>query len=599
MNGATMGELHIDLYDGTQWIENVIPAIIGNQGTAWKQGVVNLQPFVGNIINIRFRGITGSSFTSDLALDDINISEVTAAPIAAFTTSTNNTCTNNAIQLTDASINIPQTWSWQITPATFNYVNNTNATTGNPVVVFNATGIYTVQLTVTNTNGQDSLTQTNLINVANGGTIPYIENFNAFSFPNPAISLQNPDNGDTWETVTTVGSDGSSTQALYVNNFNYNAVGEEDALVLTFDLTNETAATLKFDVAHARYSGTYSDGIRIDAYTDCGNTFASTLYNKSGAALATAPDQTTTFSPNSAAQWRNETVDLSNFIGNIVTLKIINVCGYGNNTYLDNINIDTTSIIPVTLQANITRSGGDYCVGMPVTFYNNSIGTNLTYNWDFGTNATPSTATTAGPHNVTYNSNGLQTAKLTITDSNGDKDSTSATVFVSGIAVANFNLIQQNDSTIKLFYGGLYTNTFQWYFGDGNVSTVQNPLYTYDSSGTFTVSLIVQGDCGDDTLTQDVIIQLVNTNNIFNTAENITVFPNPTNGIFQITINGLKEKANLKLIDVQGRIIKTWNTESTATILQKNLDITEVPSGIYFLHIQTDKSSDIIKLLKE
>jgi len=41
------------------------------------------------------------------------------------------------------------------------------------------------------------------------------------------------------------------------------------------------------------------------------------------------------------------------------------------------------------------------------------------YYWSFGTNATPTDASTAGPHTVSYDTTGSQTITLTVTDSNG------------------------------------------------------------------------------------------------------------------------------------------------------------------------------------
>jgi len=45
-------------------------------------------------------------------------------------------------------------------------------------------------------------------------------------------------------------------------------------------------------------------------------------------------------------------------------------------------------------------------------------------------------------------------------------------------------------------------STWQWDFGDGNSSTVQNPTNEYTSSGDFSVTLIVSGPGGIDTLTK-------------------------------------------------------------------------------------------------
>lgn len=82
MYGADMGELHIDVLQGINWDLDVMNPISGNQGNLWKQSVVDLTAYAGQIINIRFRGITGSYYRSDIALDDINIKEQTGTGIS-------------------------------------------------------------------------------------------------------------------------------------------------------------------------------------------------------------------------------------------------------------------------------------------------------------------------------------------------------------------------------------------------------------------------------------------------------------------------------------------------------------------------------------
>jgi len=74
MYGDTMGELHIDLFDGSVWQEDIIPAINGDQGDQWFEKLIDLSTFTGSV-QIRFRGITSSSFTSDMAIDDFWIGD--------------------------------------------------------------------------------------------------------------------------------------------------------------------------------------------------------------------------------------------------------------------------------------------------------------------------------------------------------------------------------------------------------------------------------------------------------------------------------------------------------------------------------------------
>ncbi|MBN1341009.1 MAG: hypothetical protein JXA03_16895, partial [Bacteroidales bacterium] len=73
MYGAAMGSLCLDIFAGGAWINNVMPAISGNQGDQWLQKTIDITPYAGQQIKLRFRGITGTSYTSDMAIDDFSI----------------------------------------------------------------------------------------------------------------------------------------------------------------------------------------------------------------------------------------------------------------------------------------------------------------------------------------------------------------------------------------------------------------------------------------------------------------------------------------------------------------------------------------------
>lgn len=76
MYGATMGDMHFDLDtigNGT-WITDVIPAWTDNNNS-WQNQEVNLTNLAAFKSNVKFRirGETGTSFTSDMAIDDFRI----------------------------------------------------------------------------------------------------------------------------------------------------------------------------------------------------------------------------------------------------------------------------------------------------------------------------------------------------------------------------------------------------------------------------------------------------------------------------------------------------------------------------------------------
>jgi PKD repeat protein len=58
-----------------------------------------------------------------------------------------------------------------------------------------------------------------------------------------------------------------------------------------------------------------------------------------------------------------------------------------------------------------------------------------------------------------------------------------------------------------------------WDFGDGNTSTLQNPIYSYSSSGSYTVKLVASNSGGSDSLTQQVTITNLPSTPIANNLE--------------------------------------------------------------------------------
>ncbi|MBN1296592.1 hypothetical protein JXA80_07405 [bacterium] len=75
MYGATMGTLDVEmtLDGGGSWTN--IWSLSGDQGDLWYGAVINLSAYAGSTIGIRFIGIRGTSFTGDMAIDDIGFGE--------------------------------------------------------------------------------------------------------------------------------------------------------------------------------------------------------------------------------------------------------------------------------------------------------------------------------------------------------------------------------------------------------------------------------------------------------------------------------------------------------------------------------------------
>lgn len=102
------------------------------------------------------------SNTGVLQLDGF---DSTSKPIAAFSPEVSILCLSEVLTLIDGTKYGPLSWNWNISPATYAFVNGTDETSQNPQVLFSAEGSYTVSLTVTNENGTDGITEAGVVSV--------------------------------------------------------------------------------------------------------------------------------------------------------------------------------------------------------------------------------------------------------------------------------------------------------------------------------------------------------------------------------------------------------------------------------------------------
>jgi PKD repeat protein len=345
---------------------------------------------------------------------DLYIS-VPVAPVASFISDKTSICQGQSVQFTSTSTGTPSTYSWTFPggmPAT--------SSEQNPIISYNSAGTYTVTLNVANLNGDDSEIQTTFITVLAPQNLPLIEGFTGIAFPPLGWSILNTDQGSTWTRNSTVGLAPSSGNSMIFLNYSENDIGNQDEFrspILSF--TNLLSAQISFDVAYAAYNASYIDGLEVLLSSDCGITWNS-LYLKTGLTvgpgnLPTAPPTTSNFTPTSA-QWRNETINLDQYIGEPgVRITFRNLPAYGNNLYIDNINISGVFIPPPV--ANFSSSTPLICQGETVQFTSTTLGSPTSYSWSFP-GGVPSTSTIANPI-VSYTSAGSYAASLIATNSSG------------------------------------------------------------------------------------------------------------------------------------------------------------------------------------
>ena len=167
----------------------------------------------------------------------------------------------------------------------------------------------------------------------------------------------------------------------------------------------------------------------------------------------------------------------------------------------------------------VARAGSDQtvAVGDTVSFDGlGSIGTNLSYSWDFGADADPLTGSGATP-SCTYNEPGAKIVTLTVMNTvTKVTDSDEVTINVEPVARAGSNQIVAVNTAVS-FDGSDSVGTnlsYSWTFGDETNPTADSdeimPSYTYTTTGVKMVTLTVtegegeQSRSNTDTLTVTV-----------------------------------------------------------------------------------------------
>jgi hypothetical protein len=265
----------------------------------------------------------------------------TSIPLPGFTLKN-----NGSTALTSATIqyqldnNAPQTQAWSGSLA-----QNATASISLSALTGVSAGAHTMTVKVINPNNATDQNNTNnpvVIPFLAGGTTgvatPLVDPFtNSSNFV-----VSNPDGDVTFDLYQGTGGFGNSQECTKVDFYSYSQTNQSDEMVYKgVNLSSTNVASLKFNVAYCQYQNE-QDKLEVFVSTNCGSTWTS-VYSKAGSTLSTKPAQTAAFTPTSS-QWRAECINLNTYAGNpnlFVKFKTTNM--YGNNLYIDDVEINGSS----------------------------------------------------------------------------------------------------------------------------------------------------------------------------------------------------------------------------------------------------------------
>lgn len=288
----------------------------------------------------------GQSITPRLVIRNRGTTTVTSAKIDFIVN-------GSTIETKDFVFNLA---NLQTTTLSFNTINLPEPSSNN--VSF---AIVQVNGTTDNEPGNNTTSITS--NVSTRIDPPFFEPFNSA----PANwQIINPDFGITWANVTAPKAN-ASNKAMFVNLYEYQRLGEKDQLISPFiNVPPVDNAILKFDHAYAVFQTTTTEVLRVLVSTGCSSNVSSAveIFNRSGNALATAPKQSTSFSPNGESQWATDGIALTAFKGQTVRFIFETTNQNGNNLFLDNVQVNAGELDDVKI-VSVLSPGPVFCETRP------------------------------------------------------------------------------------------------------------------------------------------------------------------------------------------------------------------------------------------
>ena len=279
--------------------------------------------------------------------------------------------------------------------------------------------------------------------------------------------------------------------------------------------------------------------------------------------------------------------------GNIV-VKASNLCGTSDSSY-KHITISTLPGAAGTITGN-----ANVCQGATaVTYSIPAIAGVTSYVWTLPTGFSGTSSTNTISVNI---GNNAVSGNISVygTNSCGNGTAANLAVTVSSLpgAAGTITCTSGNCDTINIpnvtrtFTVPAITGatSYVWTYSGNNVTingttnTVTLTFATNATSGVLTV--MGHNTCGDGPVSQGYpIYSTLGVNETDGSDLSYSIYPNPTKGIITVDINGISNKLELQITNIQGEIIRTQKIDNDKLKFKTDIDLTNYSKGIYFVKI--------------
>ncbi|MGB0917661.1 MAG: PKD domain-containing protein, partial [Flavobacteriales bacterium] len=420
--------------------------------------------------------------------------QISIGQVSADFTSANNTgCSPLIVNFQNTSTGSGLSYSWDLG-------NGNTSVSENPAASYITPGTYTITLTVTGPGGTDTEVKTDYVTVftpptpnispsQNVGCYPFMVDFSDLS-----VVGDSPIATWSWD----FGDGGTSTDQN--PSHLYTTPGIFDITLLLTDV-NGCSSSMSFpDVIESndnRPTAEFTGNPTISCLPPSNVTFSST--SSGGTGILTYLWDFGDGNTSTSSSHINTYTSAGNFD---VSLTVFDELGC-NSTLNEVGYIEIVDDVDIDFVAN----NNSICLGNPISFVDISSPTPSEWLWDFGDG---NSSTEQFPSHM-YATAGTYEVSLTATYSAScaGTETKTAYITVGEIPLANFtsDVTAGCETPFDVQFTNQSTGTgaldYVWSFGDGEVSTDENPMHTYAANGVYTVSLTaINSDGCSNTLTE-------------------------------------------------------------------------------------------------
>ncbi|WP_053991239.1 LamG-like jellyroll fold domain-containing protein [Mangrovimonas sp. TPBH4] len=180
---------------------------------------------------------------------------------------------------------------------------------------------------------------------------------------------------------------------------------------------------------------------------------------------------------------------------------------------------------------------------------------------------------------------GADNAGLTsVTDSAGSNDGTLNGFAYSGETsnwVEGHGMVSLSENTLTAAQTGA---TYQWVDcnnGSAAIDGETGQTFTPDVTGNYAVEVTLDG-C--TTTSECVEVSSLGVEDML-FANNLKLYPNPTSGNVNVTLNGVYQTVDAQLVSITGKVVATYQFSNTNEF---SLDLNNFNTGLYFLKLKAD-----------